>query len=66
MAVLTTICCISLQVRSGLASNVKAVIPAAIGLEALVPVCFGVHLPCKSVVTTFLSFKALLVDPELN
>ena len=39
-------------------------LPAAIGLEALVPVCDLVHLPCKSVVTTFLSPNWLL-EPEL-
>ena len=40
--------------------------PAAIGLEALVPVCLSVHFPRKSVVTTFLSLSSGLVDPELK
>lgn len=38
LAVLTTMCCISLQVRLGLAWSANAQIPAAKGAEALVPV----------------------------
>ena len=51
----------SRQVRSGLASNVRAMIAAAMGALALVPVCLVVHLWCRSVVTICLS----LVVPEL-
>ena len=66
MEVLTIICWTSLQVRLGFDSKAKATIPAAIGLEALVPVCLLVHFPCKSVVITFRSFCSAFVDPELN
>ena len=52
--------------RFGFDSKAKATIPAAIGLEALVPVCLLVHFPCKSVVITFLSLRSGFVDPELN
>lgn len=40
LAVLTTRCCTSLHVRSGLASRARATMPAAIGELALVPVCW--------------------------
>ena len=36
---MTTMYCMSLQVRWGLASRARAQTPAAMGAEALVPVC---------------------------
>ena len=54
-------CWTSLQVRPGLASRVRATIPAAIGALALVPVCLAVQLWCRSVVTTCRSLRV----PEL-
>ena len=44
-------CWTSLQVRSGLASRARAMMAAAMGAEADVPVCFIVHPWCRSVVT---------------
>ena len=44
-------CCTSLHVRSGLASRARAMMAAAIGAEAEVPVCFIVQPWCRSVVT---------------
>lgn len=61
LAVLTTMCCISRQVRLGLASRARAQIPAARGADAEVPVWLLVHWWCKSVVTTCFS----PVEPEL-
>ena len=45
------ICWTSLHVNLGLASRARAMIAAAIGALALVPVCFVVQPWCKSVVT---------------
>ncbi len=53
LAVAITICCMSLQVSSVLASKAKALIPAASGAEADVPVWFPVQSWCKSVVLTW-------------
>ena len=44
-------CCTSLHVRSGFASRARAMMAAAIGAEAEVPVCFMVQPWCRSVVT---------------
>ena len=41
---MTTMYCMSLQVRWGFASRAKAQTPAAIGAEALVPVCWFVQI----------------------
>ena len=60
--VLMMMCWTSLQVSFGFASNARAMIAAAIGALALVPVCFVVQPWCKSVVTTWGSE----VVPELN
>ena len=50
------------HVRDGFASNVSAMIAAAMGALALVPVCLTVQVWCKSVVTIWRSD----VVPELN
>ena len=55
-------CWTSLQVRSGLASRARAMIAAAMGALALVPVCLVVQPWCKSVVTIWGSD----VVPELE
>lgn len=60
-AVLTTMCCISLQVKSLLASRARAHIPAAKGADADVPVWLVVQRWCRSVVTTCFSPD----EPEL-
>ena len=56
-------CWTSLQVRLGLASRTRAMMPAAMGEEAEVPVWEEVQRPWRSVVMTFLSPCLLL--PEL-
>lgn len=68
LAVLITMCCMSLQLRFGLASSARAHIPAAKGAEALVPVWLLVQLWCKSVVTTCRSPTAplLYVDARVE
>ena len=49
-----------------MASRARAMIPAAIGELALVPVCWSVHSLCKSVVTTLRSVDVLAFVPELK
>lgn len=56
----TIMCCISRQLRLGLASRTRAAIAAAMGADADVPVCLAVHIPRKSVVTIF----GWVDDPE--
>ncbi|KAF1770922.1 hypothetical protein GCK72_002746 [Caenorhabditis remanei] len=51
LAVRRTRCCISLHVNSGFASRARAIIPAARGADADVPVCLSVHPPGTSTVT---------------
>jgi len=55
-------CWTSLHVSEGFASSERAMMAAAMGALALVPVCLAVQLWCKSVVTTCRSF----VVPELK
>ncbi len=55
-------CWTSLQVRQGFASRVRAMMAAAMGALALVPVCLEVQVWCRSVVTTCRS----VVVPELK
>jgi hypothetical protein len=55
-------CWTSLQVRPGFASRVRAMMAAAMGALALVPVCLEVQVWCRSVVTTCRS----VVVPELK
>merc|ERR1719411_2135362 len=52
LEVSTVRCCMSLQVRSRLASSARANTPAASGAAADVPECVLVHLPFRSVVAT--------------
>jgi hypothetical protein len=50
-------CWTSLQLRFGFASNASAMIPAASGADAEVPVCLMVHSLCRSVVALKPQFK---------
>ena len=65
-AVSTIKCCTSRQVRLRFASKAKAMMPAAIGADAEVPVWFSVHWLRRSVETTCFSSDAPLLYVDAN